>query len=76
MRGDKTENKPCAAGALQRGTHSKCHAQLEATSDIIICFFFLSHQDKGDQISDMKADGVTQNKLFMLLKLFEFHANP
>lgn len=31
----QTENKPCAVGALQRVTYSKCHAQLEATFDII-----------------------------------------
>ncbi len=32
----QTENKPCAAGALQRGTYLKCHTQLEATFDIIL----------------------------------------
>lgn len=55
MRGDKTENKPCAAGALQRGTHSKCHAQLEATSDIIICFFF--PEPLGQGRSDIRHEG-------------------
>lgn len=32
----QTENKPCVAGALQSATCSKCHAQLEATFDIIL----------------------------------------
>lgn len=68
------ENKPRVAGALQSGTLSKCHAQLEAMADIILVATSFSHSGQMSTLFyKSKAVWVNYGEIGVVLNIEKQH---